>query len=246
MKTAVQYPQYHHRRAVAGVLPRAFAGQERRLRHGVRIGAHLPAGVVPDPGGRRRPVRGDRPDSDRRRDVVLGGRRGAGARNDRSRGPRRVGVLLAGGRSLARAAVRRSDCRGLGRRRVSGRIRVANLAVLGQPPPKHETRTDWRRRPLSKRQVEYAVNDVRFLQPLRDAIHARLDEMGRLGWLADEMESWRKGDPPLRSRKSVGGGFRATPGWTRERWPSSASCSIGATRRPDAAISPLGECFATT
>ncbi len=63
---------------------------------------------------------------------------------------------------------------------------------FGQPPPKHETRTDWRRRPLSKRQVEYAVNDVRFLQPLRDTIHARLDEMGRLGWLADEMESWRK------------------------------------------------------
>jgi ribonuclease D len=45
---------------------------------------------------------------------------------------------------------------------------------------------------LSKRQVEYAVNDVRFLQPLRDTIHARLDEMGRIGWLADEMDSWRK------------------------------------------------------
>jgi ribonuclease D len=62
---------------------------------------------------------------------------------------------------------------------------------LGHPPPKHETRTDWRRRPLSKRQVEYAINDARFLQPLRDAIHAKLSESGRLGWLEDEMQSWR-------------------------------------------------------
>jgi len=63
---------------------------------------------------------------------------------------------------------------------------------LGQPPPKHETRTDWRRRPLSKRQVEYAVNDALFLPPLRDAIHSKLSELGRLGWLDDEMESWRE------------------------------------------------------
>jgi len=63
---------------------------------------------------------------------------------------------------------------------------------LGQPPPKHETRTDWRRRPLSKRQVEYAINDARFLPPLRDAIHAKLSELGRLGWLEDEMQSWRE------------------------------------------------------
>jgi ribonuclease D len=63
---------------------------------------------------------------------------------------------------------------------------------LGQPPPKHETRTDWRRRPLSKRQVEYAINDARFLQPLRDAIRAKLSDSGRLGWLDDEMESWRE------------------------------------------------------
>ena len=33
-----------------------------------------------------------------------------------------------------------------------------------------------------------------------------------------------------RCRRSVGGGFRATRGSTPERWPSSASCSIGATR----------------
>ena len=63
---------------------------------------------------------------------------------------------------------------------------------LGRTPPKHETRTDWRRRPLSKRQVEYALNNARYLPPLRDAIHKKLDDFGRLAWLEEEMESWRK------------------------------------------------------
>jgi ribonuclease D len=63
---------------------------------------------------------------------------------------------------------------------------------LGQKPPKHETRTDWRRRPLSKRQVEYALNDAKYLPPLRDAIHAKLEKLGRLAWVEEEMESWRK------------------------------------------------------
>ena len=63
---------------------------------------------------------------------------------------------------------------------------------LGQMPPKHETRTDWQRRPLSKRQVEYALNDARFLPPLRNAICDKLKQLGRLDWLTDEMELWRK------------------------------------------------------
>ncbi|MBN1394698.1 MAG: HRDC domain-containing protein [Pirellulales bacterium] len=60
---------------------------------------------------------------------------------------------------------------------------------LGRRPCKHETRTDWRRRPLSRRQIEYALEDARCLPPLRDAIHSQLAELGRLDWLAEEMES---------------------------------------------------------
>jgi len=63
---------------------------------------------------------------------------------------------------------------------------------LGRRAAKHETRTDWRRRPLSKRQIEYALNDVRYLQPMRDAIHAQLVELGRLEWMAEEMASWQE------------------------------------------------------
>jgi len=58
---------------------------------------------------------------------------------------------------------------------------------LGTTPSKHETRTDWRRRPLSKRQVEYALNDVRYLPALRDKLHDILQQRGRLDWMAEEM-----------------------------------------------------------
>ncbi len=61
---------------------------------------------------------------------------------------------------------------------------------LGRTPPKHETRTDWRRRPLSKRQVEYALNDARFLTPLRDKIYDKLAELGRVDWFASEIAMW--------------------------------------------------------
>ena len=63
---------------------------------------------------------------------------------------------------------------------------VKQLAKLvGEKPKRHETRTDWRRRPLSKRQVEYALDDVRHLPSLRDAICAELTRLGRLEWLAE-------------------------------------------------------------
>jgi len=63
--------------------------------------------------------------------------------------------------------------------------------LLGETPKKHETRTDWRRRPLSRRQIEYALEDVRHLHAIRDKLHARLEQLGRLEWLAEEMVAWR-------------------------------------------------------
>jgi ribonuclease D len=52
---------------------------------------------------------------------------------------------------------------------------------------KSETRTDWSRRPLSAAQLDYALDDVRHLLPLRDQLSERLDKLGRLGWFAEEM-----------------------------------------------------------
>jgi ribonuclease D len=56
---------------------------------------------------------------------------------------------------------------------------------------KGETRTDWRRRPLSERQIEYAVLDVMHLEPLRNVLAERLEALGRTAWLRDEMDQWQ-------------------------------------------------------
>ncbi len=63
--------------------------------------------------------------------------------------------------------------------------------LLGQTLPKGETRTDWRRRPLSRRQLEYAVQDVAFLEPVRDELRARLDRLGRRSWYDNELAQWQ-------------------------------------------------------
>jgi ribonuclease D len=61
---------------------------------------------------------------------------------------------------------------------------------LDARPGKGEQRTDWRRRPLTEEQVDYALEDVRYLLPLHQAIDRRLKRFGRLDWLAEEMQTW--------------------------------------------------------
>jgi ribonuclease D len=63
--------------------------------------------------------------------------------------------------------------------------------LLNVKLPKGETRTDWRRRPLSKKQIEYALQDVIHLPPLRNKLRQRLEKHGRLEWMRDEMQSWQ-------------------------------------------------------
>lgn len=63
--------------------------------------------------------------------------------------------------------------------------------LLGVAPEKGETRTDWRRRPLSDRQLHYAVADVRHLLPLHDLLRRRLAELKRDHWYADEIEQFQ-------------------------------------------------------
>jgi ribonuclease D len=55
--------------------------------------------------------------------------------------------------------------------------------------PKGETRTIWSRRPLSERQVEYALNDVRYLSSLAQKLQKKLQAAGRVGWYQDEIHS---------------------------------------------------------
>jgi ribonuclease D len=61
---------------------------------------------------------------------------------------------------------------------------------LNARPAKGEQRTDWRRRPLTDEQIDYALEDVRYLLPLYDMLQKKLKKLDRLGWLAEEMERW--------------------------------------------------------
>lgn len=65
------------------------------------------------------------------------------------------------------------------------------VRLLGKTSGRHETRTDWRRRPLSKRQIEYALDDVRWLHPIRDMLQAKLSKLDRLGWFQEEIDAWQ-------------------------------------------------------
>ena len=49
---------------------------------------------------------------------------------------------------------------------------------------KGDTYTDWSKRPLSDTQVEYALNDVRYLPEMYRRLVAELDKEGRTSWLA--------------------------------------------------------------
>ncbi len=59
---------------------------------------------------------------------------------------------------------------------------------LGKTIDKGETRTDWKRRPLSDSQIDYALEDVVHLYPLFEKLSARLKKAGRLEWLTNETE----------------------------------------------------------
>ena len=66
-------------------------------------------------------------------------------------------------------------------------------AYLGIVVDKGARFTDWSRRPLDARQIEYAIGDVTHLAKIFPKMLERLRKTGRGGWLDQEME--RLGDP---------------------------------------------------
>jgi ribonuclease D len=63
---------------------------------------------------------------------------------------------------------------------------------LGRQPMKGEQRTDWRRRPLTDAQINYALEDVRYLLPLHERLTQTLAKRNRLAWLEEEMAAWQQ------------------------------------------------------
>jgi ribonuclease D len=59
--------------------------------------------------------------------------------------------------------------------------RLLNVRIEGG-----EAYTDWRKRPLARRQLEYAADDVRYLHALRRELQSRAETLDRLDWLEDE------------------------------------------------------------
>jgi len=55
--------------------------------------------------------------------------------------------------------------------------------------------TDWSHRPLSKRQLEYAMADVTHLRVIYEWLKARLEKTGRSAWVAEEVAALQ--DPAL-------------------------------------------------
>ena len=59
--------------------------------------------------------------------------------------------------------------------------------LLGVELAKSHTRADWTRRPMPPGQIEYALDDVRYLLPLKQTLEESLDRLGRGAWLHEEL-----------------------------------------------------------
>ncbi|MFQ5348078.1 MAG: ribonuclease D [Rhodothalassiaceae bacterium] len=59
--------------------------------------------------------------------------------------------------------------------------------IVGARLDKSARFTDWSRRPLSERQIEYALGDVTHLRVIYEHLAERLAHSGREGWVAEEM-----------------------------------------------------------
>ena len=65
--------------------------------------------------------------------------------------------------------------------------------LCGKSLEKGETRTDWRRRPLSKHQIEYALQDVLHLHQIYEKLKKRLKKLKRIEWFEQDMDDWQHG-----------------------------------------------------
>ncbi len=77
---------------------------------------------------------------------------------------------------------------------------------------KSQTVSDWSTRPLTAKQIDYLVDDVKYLFPLHDALQAKLDARGRGEWAREEALSLvdrdRYAGDPNRLYLRVGGNAR--------------------------------------
>jgi ribonuclease D len=91
-------------------------------------------------------------------------------------------------------------------------------SMLGHSIDKGARFTDWSRRPLDKRQIDYAIADVTHLATVFPKLLGRLKKTGRGGWLDEEME--RLADPSSFA-------FAPEDAWKRLKLPSRNPAVLG-------------------
>jgi ribonuclease D len=91
-------------------------------------------------------------------------------------------------------------------------------SVLGHTLDKGARFTDWSRRPLDKRQIDYAIADVTHLAEIFPRLVKKLVKTGRGAWLDEEME-----------RLADSSSFAFPPGdaWKRLKLPSRNAAVLG-------------------
>lgn len=79
--------------------------------------------------------------------------------------------------------------------------------LTGHELEKNAQFTDWSRRPLSPKQIRYALDDVVYLREVYEKLHARLVKQGREQWVFEEMEVLNSPrtyqNPPLEAWKRI-------------------------------------------
>lgn len=96
--------------------------------------------------------------------------------------------------------------------------------LLSKSIDKGETRTDWRRRPLSQRQIDYALSDVLHLKPLHKVLSKSLQKLNREHWFTDEINQWMvelersEDEPQWRRVSGISSLNRRALGIVRELW----------------------------
>ncbi len=91
---------------------------------------------------------------------------------------------------------------------------------------KEGQKSDWSRRPLSEKQLRYAVNDTRFLEQLAELMGGELSERGRLQWHKESCQAMVESTRRDRSRdpeeawriKGAGRLTRRQLAYLRELW----------------------------
>ncbi|HEX2803084.1 MAG TPA: ribonuclease D [Sphingomicrobium sp.] len=91
-------------------------------------------------------------------------------------------------------------------------------SMLGHSLDKGARFTDWSRRPLDKRQIDYAIADVTHLAKIFPRLVEKLKKTGRGAWLDEEME--RLADPSSFA-------FEPEDAWKRLRLPSRNPAVLG-------------------